>query len=341
MTIPLFAFDAFDQPTNPDPVQTQYGIFSQNSSFAPTGLKAGITLPPWTATPIDTQFGTPSNDVFVGQAPSNNFVPGGGDDVIVGASGVTTAIYWNESRNFTVGVMADHKTVDVADRVGSDGTDSTFNVRFLQFSDQTLDTTWLTKAASLSQHNISNLVELYAATFDRAPDALGLDYWASRLSDGMSLGQIAKSFAAQPEVVATYPANATAQAFVTQVYNNVLGRAPDQAGLNYWVNDLQKGNVTRDVFVLALINGAKAPSGSPADAQYLANKEEVGAHFALEKGLGDVDWAKQVMAHVDANATSVTAANHMTDAFAVQAVTTDPHLLLPLMGVAHTAGTTG
>jgi hypothetical protein len=69
MTIPLFAFDAFDQPTNPDPVQTQYGIFSQNSSFAPTGLKAGITLPPWTATPIDTIFGTPSNDVFVGQAP--------------------------------------------------------------------------------------------------------------------------------------------------------------------------------------------------------------------------------------------------------------------------------
>lgn len=149
----------------------------------------------------------------------------------------------------------------------------------------------------------------------------------------MSLAQISKSFFVQPEAFAAYPPGTTAEAFVTQVYENVLGRAPDQAGLAYWVNDLNKGSLSRDVFVLAVINGAKSSTGSPADAQYLANKEAVGVHFALDKGLTDGAWGTQVMAHVDGTAEGVATANQMTDAFADQAVTTDPHLLLPMVGL--------
>jgi hypothetical protein len=115
----------------------------------------------------------------------------------------------------------------------------------------------------------------------------------------------------------------------------VLGRAPDQGGLDYWVHDLDSGAQTRDNFMLAIIYGARATTGSPIDAQYLANKEAVGFHFAIDKGLNDVNWAHQVMQNVNASAASVTAANQMTDNFAVQAATTDPHLLMSLVGVAH------
>lgn len=41
------------------------------------------------------------------------------------------------------------------------------------------------------------------------------------------------------------------------------------------------------------------------------------------------------MQNVNASAASVTTANQMADNFAVQAATTDPHLLMPLVGVAH------
>jgi hypothetical protein len=40
---------------------------------------------------------------------------------------------------------------------------------------------------------------MYVAYFNRAPNAVGLDYWASRLTEGMTLQDIAKSFFAQPE----------------------------------------------------------------------------------------------------------------------------------------------
>jgi Domain of unknown function (DUF4214) len=40
-----------------------------------------------------------------------------------------------------------------------------------------------------------------------------------------------------------YPPGQTTTDFVTQVYGNVLGRDPDQGGLNYWVNSLQTGGV--------------------------------------------------------------------------------------------------
>ena len=66
----------------------------------------------------------------------------------------------------------------------------------------------------------------------------------------------------------------------------------------------------------ALIAGARGP-----DAQYIANKEAVGAHFALTQGLNNVTWARLVESGVNGNAASVAAANAQTDAFAATATT--------------------
>lgn len=51
-TVPLFAFDAFDQPSRTPAVETSFGIFAEDGSHRPTGLKAGLTLPAWTKSPI-------------------------------------------------------------------------------------------------------------------------------------------------------------------------------------------------------------------------------------------------------------------------------------------------
>jgi hypothetical protein len=65
----------------------------------------------------------------------------------------------------------------------------------------------------------------------------------------------------------------------------------------------------------------RAPSGSAADAQYIANKEAVGAHFALTQGLNNATWAETVESAVNGTAASVTAANGQTDGFAIVAAT--------------------
>ncbi len=49
-TIPLFAFDAFDQPSWGD-YESDYGIYAQSATYQPAGLKAGIVLPSWVSTP--------------------------------------------------------------------------------------------------------------------------------------------------------------------------------------------------------------------------------------------------------------------------------------------------
>jgi hypothetical protein len=131
----------------------------------------------------------------------------------------------------------------------------------------------------------------------------------------MSVADIAESFFTQPEMVATYPVGQSTEAFFTAIYGNVLGRAPDVAGLDFWAGELDSGHISRDVSLLSVISGAR---GMP-DALYLSNKEAVGLHFALSQGLNNAIWGKYVMEGVDASADSVTRANDLTDIFASEA----------------------
>lgn len=281
--------------------------------------------------------GSSGDDFLLGHGENDAFTGGGGNDTLMGGGGFNKAHYGGSEQFFTITVTAGADFVTVEERGIANATDTLRDIQQLVFSGtvSTIDPSRLIKAATLDEGRFGDLTELYVAYFNRAPDASGLYYWASRLVEGMSMQDIATSFFVQPETQASLPPSLSTQDFVTKVYANVLGRAPDPAGFDYWVHDLDSGTVTRDVFVLALINGAKVPTANPLDAQYLANKADVGMHFALDKGLGDADWARQVMVPVDATLHSVAAANAMTDVFATRAVTTESHLLMPLVGLEH------
>ena len=51
--------------------------------------------------------------------------------------------------------------------------------------------------SNATQPNNTSVAKLYVATFDRAPDSAGLDYWVNL--SGLSLEEIATSFFDQPE----------------------------------------------------------------------------------------------------------------------------------------------
>jgi uncharacterized delta-60 repeat protein/uncharacterized repeat protein (TIGR02543 family) len=91
---------------------------------------------------------------------------------------------------------------------------------------------------------VSPVVRLYFATFLRVPDYDGLVFNAGLVRAGtLTPVQLADFFAASPEFAATYGSLDDAQ-FVTLLYGNVLGRAPDPDGLNGWVA-LLEGGMTR------------------------------------------------------------------------------------------------
>jgi hypothetical protein len=94
------------------------------------------------------------------------------------------------------------------------------------------------------QGTIAPVARLYFAYFGRIPDYTGLQYWIGQARAGTSLDAISQQFAASAEFGSTYGALTNSQ-FVSLVYRNVLGRAPDSTGLTYWTGQLNSGAVNR------------------------------------------------------------------------------------------------
>jgi len=147
------------------------------------------------------------------------------------------------------------------------------------------------------------VAKLYVATFNRAPDSLGLDYW---ISSGLSLSQIAQSFFNQSERRTLYPDGTSNSDFITSVYQNLFNREPDTDGLNYWEAELNANRLSKNRFIEAVINGAQNTDTSN-DSDILNNKMIVALSFS-EASINNLNYAKTIMANVTADSSSVDSA---------------------------------
>jgi len=132
-------------------------------------------------------------------------------------------------------------TFIVTDTGGADGTRSFTNIVRLKFTDSVI--------AFDLDGNAGKVFRLYQAAFNRKPDASGLGFWITAMDNGTSLHTIANDFMASAEFVSLYGANPSNEAFVTSLYNNVLHRAPDQSGYNFWVTALNNGTPRANVLI--------------------------------------------------------------------------------------------
>ena len=296
------------------------------------GIQGGFTIAKDVV--IENAIGGNAADTITGNSAANAITGGGGNDVIDGGAGVDTAKYAGEASHFSVTITKGSATT-VLDRKGTEGTDSLANVENLDFSgDKDVDLDILDGVVNVSSTDLLAFIEMYIAYFNRAPDAEGLFYWGTRLSEGMGKEQIAKSFYVQPETQALYTNPDDTEGFVTAVYNNFLGRAPDAEGFAYWVNELNSGSVSKPIFLLAIINGAKAATGSQTDVDYFTNKANIGAYYSVIKGMSNTDNAKAAMALYDGSAASITAAKNQIDSYYNAALdANNGELLVNLVGV--------
>jgi len=153
---------------------------------------------------------------------------------------------------------------------------------------------------TITSDNKESIVKLYVATFDRAPDADGLNYWAYQSK--LSIEDTATSFFDQDETKAKYPDGLSTTEFVTRVYQNLFKRDPDTAGLHYWVTALDSGSIAKSTFILAAINGALGD-----DAVILSNKTQVGLAFA-NSGSNDYQNAIDIMKNITQDSSTVSSA---------------------------------
>ncbi|MCK0149801.1 DUF4214 domain-containing protein [Marivita sp. S6314] len=270
---------------------------------------------------IETPVITTSSDGIIGQNGDDRIVLQTGNTAVDGRGGEDTLVLAGNQANYSVRFLDD--TIVVENRSDPDELPVALqNMEWLDFGQETapfdargVDLDLFDGMASLDAAAVAALTELYIAYFNRAPDAVGLFFWGNQLANGRSLTNIAEQFFDQPETRAVYGDLTDTDAFVTAVYQNVLGRSPDSGGMAFWMDVLESGSgTTPATFIQAIIAGAKADTGAPQDAAYLANKVLVGTHYAVTRGMSDVEDASAVMLGFDGTSTAVQQGIAATDA---------------------------
>ena len=304
---------------------------------------------------VEDVIGTGEKDFITGNDADNSFWGGDGNDVLRGREGDDTldggvgqdAAYFSGVQDrYTVTLSADGPTV--TDRTGENGADALTAIELLDFETDTFDDLFDLEVygglTGLTSEELESFIELYIAYFNRAPDAVGLGFWGTAFANGTTLEESASLFIDQDETRATYPEDLSNTEFATAVYNNVLGRVPDEEGFNFWVDVLDDDSVGRDQFILAILRGAKAdpPPGADqdfidqqlADRAYLANKTDIGAYYSVTLGMSNVDNASASMALFDGSSDSITEAVSAIDGYFIDASNADTgEFLMPLVGV--------
>lgn len=72
----------------------------------------------------------------------------------------------------------------------------------------------------------------------------GLSFWTTRIDGGADLIGVASGFVATNELRTVYGANPTNNNIVGNFYQNVLNRAGEPGGVNFWVGELNNGSRT-------------------------------------------------------------------------------------------------
>ena len=155
------------------------------------------------------------------------------------------------------------------------------NVEFLNFSDQTV---------FVENADNANIARLYSAALNRTPDIGGLSNWediyGSNISAAVkahgiytSLAQandgfgtsIAGGFTQSAEFQQLYGTLNDDTSFVTQLYLNVLNRAPASSELGAWLSLIQKGDATGTHYThdMVLVGFAESPENIAKTAHWL------------------------------------------------------------------------
>lgn len=165
----------------------------------------------------------------------------------------------------------------------------------------------------------NTVMELYVGLLGRAADQAGFAYWVEEIHSGkLTFENLRASFATQeqPEYWNIYGA-LNNNDLAVKVYQNLLNREPDTAGLAYWVNELDSGKIEPGQFINAVINGVKddpsnANAGRLVDIETLKNKVSAANYFTQESQTADpnstefANKAKDAVKDVDDSASVAT-----------------------------------
>jgi len=154
-------------------------------------------------------------------------------------------------------------------------------------------------AASAS--SISKVQQLYVAYYGRAGDPAGVDFWATTLdANGGNVSEMINQFGNSDEYTNGIGTGSVTEQ-VTSLYQQMFNRAPETAGLEFWVSEISSGKRTLGEVAVAI-----AESALSDDATILANKVTVAEHFTAQISTTGASYEASNITEVQAIILSVT-----------------------------------
>lgn len=109
---------------------------------------------------------------------------------------------------------------------------------------------------------------VYIALFGRPADPTGLAYFNSVTNNGANLSAI-NNLAGQPEYTARFAGKSNTQ-IVDSIYQSLFGRSAEAAGLNFFVDALNKGTLNINNIAIAILDGAQGSDKTLLDKKIAA-----------------------------------------------------------------------
>ncbi len=109
------------------------------------------------------------------------------------------------------------------------------------------------------QGNSDMVTKLYDVLLDRLPDTSGKAFWENRLNEGASLGAVIEGMRGGLE----YQGRGGSTDVLTEVYQILLNRLPDQPGLEYWQGRMNQG-ASLDAIIEGIRGGTEYRGLHPA-----------------------------------------------------------------------------
>ncbi len=151
---------------------------------------------------------------------------------------------------------------------------------------------------SIDPDDLVRVAEFFIGHFLAFPTIDDFIEWSAKFNDLQRFDLLAEEmfessqFSEQAQFIGDNPSEApdgAIQSFLEFLYDAVLGRAPDPAGLEYWTEELSSGSVKIEQSVAALQNGAKAETGGEEDGKLVLLQGKFGIEFGVELGNTDTD----------------------------------------------------
>jgi Ca2+-binding RTX toxin-like protein len=174
---------------------------------------------------------------------------------------------------------------------------------------------------------LAQVQQLYIAYFGRPADPIGQAYWAGIIDAANgSIAAVQAGFSASTESQALYGNKSTIDK-VTAIYNNVFNRAPDAAGLAFWVAQIDSGKVSQAQASWTIQQNAGAGDAATVQnkltaAQAFTAQIDTAAEIQGYQGTGASDAGRaflNTVTSVNATATAAVAAAPSAVATAVNA----------------------